>query len=124
MSNPVVLILELYFFSLYKYNNKNYHLCGLFICGNISLLNYPILGKIYMPKDEIIHDERILKIANKIKQLRLQKGFSSHEQFAWQYNINRVQYWRIEKGSNITLSSLLKILDIHNITLNDFFKDL
>lgn len=77
-----------------------------------------------MPKEEVIQDNRILKIANKIKQLRLDKGFTSHEQFAWEYNINRVQYWRIEKGSNITLTSLLKILDIHKISLSDFFKGL
>lgn len=77
-----------------------------------------------MPKEEVIQDERILKIANKLKQLRLNKGFTSHEQFAWEYNINRVQYWRIEKGSNITLTSLLKILDIHKISLSDFFKGL
>lgn len=77
-----------------------------------------------MPKEQVKQDERILKIANKIKQLRLDMGFTSHEQFAWKYDINRVQYWRIEKGSNLTLNSLLRILDIHKLTLNDFFKDL
>jgi transcriptional regulator with XRE-family HTH domain len=77
-----------------------------------------------MAKAKEIPDERILKIASKIKELRLKKGFTSHEQFAWEYNINRVQYWRIEKGSNITLSSLLRILDIHQVSLSDFFKDL
>lgn len=77
-----------------------------------------------MAKAKEIPDERILRIANKIKELRLKKGFTSHEQFAWEYNINRVQYWRIEKGSNITLSSLLRILDIHQVSLSDFFKDL
>ncbi len=77
-----------------------------------------------MAKAKEIPDQRILKIANKIKELRLKKGFTSHEQFAWEYNINRVQYWRIEKGSNITLSSLLRILDIHQVSLSDFFKDL
>jgi len=69
-------------------------------------------------------DLRILKIANKIKELRLQKGYSSHENFAWDNNISRVQYWRIEKGSNITMKTLLTILDIHNISLGDFFRDI
>ncbi len=77
-----------------------------------------------MAKKENIQDKRILKIAEKIKKLRIEKGFTSHEEFAWEFEINRVQYWRIEKGSNLTLTSLLRILDIHKITLNDFFKDL
>lgn len=77
-----------------------------------------------MAKEKELPDPRIQKIASKIKELRLKKGFTSHEQFAWEFNINRVQYWRIEKGSNITLSSLLRILDIHQVTLSEFFKDL
>lgn len=68
-------------------------------------------------------DPEILKIANKIKALRIKNGYSSHETFAWDNNLNRVQYWRIENGSNITLKTLLKILDIHNISLSEFFKD-
>jgi transcriptional regulator with XRE-family HTH domain len=66
-------------------------------------------------------DIRILKIANKIKELRFQKGYSSHENFAWDNNISRPQYWRIEKGSNITMKTLLSILDIHGISLGEFF---
>ena len=73
---------------------------------------------------ENIVDQRIKKIANQIKELRIQKGYSSHENFAWDHNLNRVQYWRIEKGSNITLKTLITILDIHQISLSDFFKDM
>ena len=69
-------------------------------------------------------DKRVVAIANKIKELRILKGYSSHESFAWDNNLNRVQYWRIEKGSNITLKTLLNILDIHQISLSDFFKDI
>ena len=69
-------------------------------------------------------DERIKKIADEIKKLRIEKGYSSHENFAWDNNLNRVQYWRIEKGHNITLKTLLSILDIHNITLKIFFANI
>ncbi len=80
-----------------------------------------------MPENENnyqLNDQRIQKIADKIKALRIQKGYTSHENFAWDNNINRVQYWRIEKGSNITIKTLLVILDIHKISLSEFFKDL
>ena len=69
-------------------------------------------------------DPRIAKIANKIKELRIKKGYTSHEVFAWENELNRVQYWRIEKGSNITLKTLITILDIHNISLSEFFRDI
>lgn len=69
-------------------------------------------------------DSKISQIAEKIKLLRKEKGFTSYETFAFEYDINRVQYWRIEKGNNITLKTLIKVLAIHNLTLNEFFKDL
>ena len=69
-------------------------------------------------------DPRILKIAKKLKELRISKGYSSHEAFAWDNNLNRVQYWRIEKGSNLTLRTILNILDIHQISPSEFFKDI
>ena len=69
-------------------------------------------------------DKRLYKIAQKIKKMRIDKGFTSYEHFAWEHEINRVQYWRMEKGSNITFSSLLKVLDIHKISLKEFFQDI
>ena len=68
-------------------------------------------------------DPRIMKIAEKLKELRIEKGYSSHENFAWDHEVNRVQYWRIEKGANITIKTLLTLLDIHKISLADFFGD-
>jgi len=69
-------------------------------------------------------EETILLIAEKIKILRKEKGYSSYETFAFDYNINRVQYHRIEKGQNITLKTLINVLKIHNLTIQEFFKDL
>lgn len=74
------------------------------------------------PKEEL--DIEILQVAEKIKALRIQKGFTSYENFAFSNELNRVQYYRIEKGQNITLKTLIKVLKIHNLTLQEFFKDL
>ena len=67
-------------------------------------------------KKEMILDKRILKIAAKLRKLRKEAGYKSYEQFAWDNGINRVQYYRVEKGQNITEKTLLKILDIHKIS--------
>jgi hypothetical protein len=69
-------------------------------------------------------DKRQKKIAEKIKQLRLATGQKSYEKFAWENDMNRIQYFRIEKGENITIATLLKVLDIHKISLKDFFSDI
>lgn len=69
-------------------------------------------------------DDRILKIADKIKKLRIEAGYTSYEFFAWEHGLPRVQYWRMEKGTNFTLNSLIKVLDAHKITLEEFFKEL
>lgn len=73
--------------------------------------------------NKAVEDPRIQKIAEKLKKLRKDAGFSNYEEFAWENDIGRAQYWRIEKGANFTIVTLLKILDAHKISLKDFFSD-
>ncbi|WP_313375354.1 helix-turn-helix transcriptional regulator [Chishuiella sp.] len=73
--------------------------------------------------DKII-DSKIKEISNKLKELRISKGYTSYETFAFENELNRVQYWRIESGHNITLKTLIKVLKIHEKSLEEFFKDL
>lgn len=62
------------------------------------------------------------KIGEKVKQLRIDAGYSSAENFAFDHGLNRVQYWRVESGTaNITLNTLLLVLEIHKISLSEFF---
>jgi hypothetical protein len=61
-------------------------------------------------------------VAAGIKDLRINSGYTSAETFAYDHEIPRVQYWRIETGANITLTSLLKLLDIHKMSLEEFAK--
>ena len=67
-------------------------------------------------------DKRILKMGNRIKKLREEAGHKSYEHFAFDHDIGRHQYWRIENGANFTMASLLKILDALKTTPEEFFK--
>ena len=69
-------------------------------------------------------DKRIIKISKKLRLLRKQKGFKSYDNFSKVNKIPKIQYWKMEKGSNFTMNSLLRVLDAHNITLDEFFKDI
>lgn len=74
--------------------------------------------------EDLSTERRIKAIAHKIKELRKTKGYRSAEIFAYDNNLNRVSYWRIENGFNITLKTLIRIVDIHGISLSEFFRDI
>jgi transcriptional regulator with XRE-family HTH domain len=61
-------------------------------------------------------------IGNHLAELRQKKGYSTIKEFAADYELPEIHYWRIEKGkANVTLKSLSKILKIHKISVQDFF---
>ncbi len=68
-------------------------------------------------------DEMLKKIGKRIKDLRVAAGYKSHEQFAFDNNIQPKQMWRLESGYDFKVSSLIRITNIHSITLEEFFKD-
>jgi len=58
----------------------------------------------------------------RIAELREKKGYETLKEFTEKYDLPQIQYWRIEKGkANVTLKTLINILDIHNISLHEFF---
>jgi transcriptional regulator with XRE-family HTH domain len=67
--------------------------------------------------------EQLQKLANRIKALRIQKGYTSYEYFAYDHNIPRAQYGRYEKGEDLKFSSLLKVLQGLDISLKEFFEE-
>lgn len=67
-------------------------------------------------------DPRMKLIGKRIKELRIEAGYSSGENFATDHRIGRMAYWRCESGtSNITMQTLFTVLDAHDMTLSDFF---
>lgn len=67
--------------------------------------------------------KEIKKLAKRIKSLRLQKGYSSHESFAYDNGIHRAQYGRYEMGTDMQYTSLLKIAQAFDMTLEEFFSE-
>ncbi len=66
--------------------------------------------------------DRLKTIGARLKELRLQAGYTSYETFAFEKEIPRVQYGRMERGVNVQLVTLFRVLDAHKITLEEFFK--
>lgn len=74
--------------------------------------------------DNVGNDEKIRAISERIKQLRIDAGYTSYEKFSLDHGLEGKQYWRLESGKNFTIQTLLKITDIHKTTLEEFFKGL
>lgn len=62
-------------------------------------------------------------LGSRITQLRKNAGYTSQETFAYDANVPRALYGRYEKGVNLTLFSLYRILKYHKITFEEFFKE-
>jgi transcriptional regulator with XRE-family HTH domain len=62
-------------------------------------------------------------MGKRITDLRKKAGYTSQETFAYDADIPRALYGRYEKGSNLTISSLYRILKQHKITFREFFEE-
>jgi len=70
---------------------------------------------------EEFQKEELDLIGKKIKYLRIKAGYSNYEDFAYDADIARAQYGKYENGTNLMITTLMKILRHHKMSLADFF---
>jgi hypothetical protein len=68
-------------------------------------------------------DKELTKLGNRIRELRLKKGFRNYEFFAYEHNIPRAQYGRYEKGEDLRYTSLLRVVRAFDISMEKFFSE-
>ncbi|MDQ3072463.1 MAG: helix-turn-helix transcriptional regulator [Bacteroidota bacterium] len=73
--------------------------------------------------DSKICTKDIEKLSKRIKALRMAKGYSSYEYFAYEHNISRSQFGRYEKGEDLRYSSLMKVIRAFGMTAREFFSE-
>lgn len=76
-----------------------------------------------MDKNDAYTQQQLENLGNRLRELRTERGFTNYEQFAFEHNLPRAQYGRYEKGQDLRFSSLIKVLNALNISLEDFFKE-
>ncbi|WP_097046890.1 helix-turn-helix domain-containing protein [Flagellimonas pacifica] len=74
-----------------------------------------------MSKD---YKDQHTEVGRRIKELRIEAGYTSHETFANDHSFSRRNYWRIENGGDFKFNTLLRILEIHNVSLEKFFSEM
>ena len=67
-------------------------------------------------------EKKLYKLmGTRLTELRKKAGYTSQETFSYDAEIPRALYGRYEKGANLTMFSLYKILKFHKISLKEFF---
>jgi transcriptional regulator with XRE-family HTH domain len=67
--------------------------------------------------------DEVIKLANRIKQLRVERGYSSQETFAYDNDYTLSYYSRLERGEDIRFSSLVRVCKAFDIDLKTFFSE-
>jgi transcriptional regulator with XRE-family HTH domain len=62
------------------------------------------------------------KIGARIKYFRKLRNYSDYERFAYEHNFHRSQYGQYEKGRNLNLATLRKILIALKVSQKEFFE--
>lgn len=75
-----------------------------------------------MAKKDKYTEKQLTNLGNKLRELRIERGFTNYEQFAFEHNLPRAQYGRYEQGQDLRFSSLVKVLKAFDISLEEFFK--
>lgn len=63
-------------------------------------------------------------IANRLKELRKEKGYTNYEHIAFELGMSRSAYWRLETGVNFELKTLIKVCRLLNVSLTEFFSEM
>ncbi|MBR09441.1 MAG: transcriptional regulator [Rickettsiales bacterium] len=76
-----------------------------------------------MAKGDEFSKEQLKKLGERIKSLRIAKGYTNYEYFAYEHNIPRAQFGRYERGEDLRFSSLVKVVKAFGMTLPEFFSE-
>lgn len=70
-----------------------------------------------------LKEEDLKKLAERIRSLRIKKGYSNYENFAYEHDIARAQYGKYEKGEDLRYSSLLRVIRALGVSVKEFFSE-
>ena len=74
-------------------------------------------------KADFTKEDALKNLGIRIKDLRIKKGYTSYEYFAYDHNISRAQFGRYERGEDLRFSTLVKIINAFDMTIEEFFSE-
>lgn len=67
--------------------------------------------------------KEVLLLGKRIKQLRIDKGYTSQETFAYDNDYTLSYYSRVERGEDIRFTSLIKVCKALGVDLETLFSE-
>lgn len=68
-------------------------------------------------------DIELQKLGERLKQLRIAKGYTNKDFFAYDHRIHPAQYSRYERGQDLQYSTLIKLINAFGISVAEFFTE-
>lgn len=65
--------------------------------------------------------KQLQNLGKRLKELRKKKGYDNYEVFSYEHRIGRSQYGKYEQGADMQVSTLLRLIEIHGLSVKDFF---
>lgn len=73
-------------------------------------------------KKETSQIPELKQIGERLKELRKAKGYNNYEHIAFDLQMSRSAYWRLENGANFELKTLIRVCKLLDVSLEEFFK--
>jgi len=71
---------------------------------------------------KISNPSELEMIAGRLRELRKAKGYKNYEHIAFDLDMSRSAYWRLETGANFELKTLIKVCTLLDVSLEEFFQ--
>lgn len=70
-------------------------------------------------------ENELERIGNRLKEMRIAKGYTSYRQFAYAFEFEPKSVWLLEEGkTDFKYSSLKRVLEALDTSVDDFYKSL
>lgn len=74
-------------------------------------------------KKEMIPEEQLKRLGERLRELRKKTGYTSLEIFAYEHGFSKTQYGRYENGEDLRMSTLIRVVNCFGIDLKEFFSE-
>ena len=74
-------------------------------------------------KQSLDADDQLQKLGKRLRELRIKKGFTSLEIFAYEHGFGRAQYGRYELGKDLQFTTLVRLINCFEMSLEEFFSE-
>lgn len=74
-------------------------------------------------KEKNTNSIELKKLGERIKSLRLKRGYNNYENFAYDNDLPRAQYGRYENGQDLRYTSLVKVVKALGVSMEEFFSE-